>query len=309
MSDRELSPFAEILARKFVQRWDMYPRQYAGARPYFTVQEPLNIGNIFDHLRGSVTLGTYLLNPDSQGRFLVLDADDEGQWQQVVQMSLFLQAEDVPVYLEQSRRGGHAWLFFDEWLAGSQIRSFARGLVQAHQLDGIEIYPKQPLVESGPGSLIRMPFGIHQGSGQRYGFYYPSGEPIAATLRQQMQVLQAPQTVPKSAFSVFESMAPKEMEKPDFERVEVPGGLVSQRVKAAIDVPSFVSRYVELSATGRGRCPFHDDQHASFGVNPDENYWHCYAGCGGGSIIDFWMRYKECDFKTAVKELAEMLLV
>lgn len=70
----------------------------------------------------------------------------------------------------------------------------------------------------------------------------------------------------------------------------------------------FVTRYVPLSEKGRGLCPFHDDQASSFAVNDEGNYWSCFAGCGGGSIIDFWMRRQNCDFQTAIRELATMLL-
>jgi DNA primase len=69
-----------------------------------------------------------------------------------------------------------------------------------------------------------------------------------------------------------------------------------------------VGQFVELAPNGRGLCPFHDDQHASFSVNADENYWHCFAGCGGGSLIDFWIKYRDSDFTAAVRELAGMLL-
>jgi DNA primase len=55
-------------------------------------------------------------------------------------------------------------------------------------------------------------------------------------------------------------------------------------------------------------CPFHNDQHPSLGVNAEKNYWYCFAGCGGGSVIDFWMKWRGCDFKTAVTELAGMVL-
>ena len=66
----------------------------------------------------------------------------------------------------------------------------------------------------------------------------------------------------------------------------------------------------ELETTGaaikgtQAKCPFHDDGHPSFSVNIEENYWHCFAGCGGGSIIDFYMKWNDCDFYTATKELA-----
>jgi DNA primase len=72
-----------------------------------------------------------------------------------------------------------------------------------------------------------------------------------------------------------------------------------------------VSSYVDLKPTGSGatgRCPFHDDEHPSFGVNEDGNYWHCFSGCGGGSLIDFWIKWQGCEFTMAVTELAEMLL-
>jgi DNA primase len=57
-----------------------------------------------------------------------------------------------------------------------------------------------------------------------------------------------------------------------------------------------------------GLCPFHDDRYPSFGVNKEGSLWHCFAGCGGGSVIDFYMRLRGCDFTEAVTELAEMVL-
>ena len=48
---------------------------------------------------------------------------------------------------------------------------FGRGLLSYHHLEGVEIFPKQEKIIGGPGSLIRMPFGIHRLSGLRYSFY------------------------------------------------------------------------------------------------------------------------------------------
>jgi DNA primase len=83
---------------------------------------------------------------------------------------------------------------------------------------------------------------------------------------------------------------------------------VSERIKAAVSVRQFVSQYVELSEDGKGLCPFHDDQVSSFSVDDERNYWHCFACGTGGSIIDFWMQWRQCNFKAVISELAAMLL-
>jgi DNA primase len=91
----------------------------------------------------------------------------------------------------------------------------------------------------------------------------------------------------------------------------VPTGTISEKFISRVTVLEFVSQYVGLKPTRRGApglCPFHDNHHPSFGVNEAGNYWHCFAGCGGGSVIDLWTKLRGCDFTTAVRELAEMLL-
>ncbi len=46
----------------------------------------------------------------------------------------------------------------------------------------------------------------------------------------------------------------------------------------------------------------------SFGVNDTGNYWHCFAGCGGGTVIDLWIKWRECDSMTAITESTGMRL-
>ena len=87
--------------------------------------------------------------------------------------------------------------------------------------------------------------------------------------------------------------------------------MLSEQLKSSITVLEFISQYVELKPTSYGAaglCPFHEDHHPSLSINDEENYWYCFAGCGGGSIIDYWMKCKDCDFTQAVTELAQMLL-
>jgi hypothetical protein len=80
LPDAELSQPALVLAQRFVQRWDLYAHQLDDGS-YVCVHEQLNVGHLLAHLRGEITLGTYLLNQESQTRFLVLDADDAQGWE------------------------------------------------------------------------------------------------------------------------------------------------------------------------------------------------------------------------------------
>jgi hypothetical protein len=45
-------------------------------------------------------------------------------------------------------------------------RSSGRGLLAAHQGEGVELYPKQDQIADGPASLIRMPSGVHRLTGR-----------------------------------------------------------------------------------------------------------------------------------------------
>lgn len=313
LTSRELAEPVGVLIDRFIQRFDKYPRQ-AGDGSYFTVEKPLSRRLVYAHLRGSVTLGTYLLDENSRGRFMVLDGDDEPDRRRLLALNKVLEELECPSYYEDSRRGGHLWFFFEAPMPGEEIRRFGKGLIGYFNLAGMELYPKQDRLQTGPGSLIRLPFGIHKKSGRRYGFYTPAGEPLAPTIREQLQVLKTPQTVPERFLELYRDYVTAPVEKPEFEPVEVEGERLSDRIKAAISCRQFVSRYVELDSRGRGLCPFHDDNVASFSVHPTHDYWHCFAGCGAGDQISFYMTYKqrvegqECDFKTAIAELAEMLL-
>lgn len=302
----ELEPLAENLARVFVQRNDLHARQLDDGR-YISIKKPLESWHLISHLKGKITLGTYVLNLASQARFIVFDADDNQQLVGLIYMARKLMEEDVPTYLESSRRGGHLWLFFEQPILGRETRKFGKGLLDAHGLKGIELFPKQDKLGDGPGSLIRLPFGIHRRDGRRYDFLNIEGQQLAPTLVDQINLLSDPKPVPEAAFEAYKQQGSQTKQRVESTTSEESGVSLSNQIKNSVTVFDFVSQYVELKPNGRGLCPFHDDQQSSFSVNAEENYWHCFAGCGGGSIIDFWMKWQGCDFKTAVRGLEELL--
>ncbi len=315
LPDEELARPAAVLAKRFFLRWDLYPVQLDDGR-YICVHEPLSASHLYAHLRGEVTLGTYLLNQDSMVRFVVLDNDAEGGWDYVVACGARLVQKGIPAYLEKSRRGGHIWFFFAKPIDGFIARNFAKELLEANKLNGFEIYPKQDLIGKGLGSLIRLPFGVHRLTGRRYGFYASTGEPLGNTFREQIASLQSPHFVSRDMLKPHEHTSPPSTDEAVQKRLREPTGLVSERIKAQVSVLEFISQYVDLKRTETGAvglCPFHNDQHPSFGVNDKENYWHCFAGCGGGSLIDFWSLWRkkkglESGFISTITDLAELLL-
>nr|WP_281719784.1 CHC2 zinc finger domain-containing protein [Nitrosomonas nitrosa] len=311
----ELKP--EILngyATTFIPRIDCYSKQQPKGN-YITVYQPLERRLIAQHLQGQVTLGAYALDRESMAKWICLDADDEEQWQGLVALATTLQAQNITPYLETSRRGGHLWLFTPP-IAGVFARRVAYQLLHEHNLEGIEVYPKQDHLNTGPGSLVRLPLGIHRKSGKRYHFITPDGQPLAPTIRDQLHILTNPNRIDMT--DVFRILArippePQVPQPPVPELQQAAGETLSERLKSRISVLDFVSQYVALDGRNTGLCPFHDDHTHSFGVNTAENYWHCFAGCGGGSIIDFWSKWREkhgqdSSFTATIRDLREILL-
>ncbi len=303
----EIYALAGMVSRTFIQRKDLYARQLEDGR-YCCVRKPLEEKHLIAHLNGDLTLGTYVLGEDNKARFAVIDADDDLQLARLADVSMSLEKVGMPSYLEASRRGGHLWIFFHQAIPGQVARAFGKGILTSNGLVNIELFPKQEKLGDGPGSLIRLPFGIHRKDGQRYGFVTPRGEPIAKTFADQIYLLSNPRTVDKTALDEFISQYKAIIPKPALVKSEAVGETLSLQIKRSVTVLDFVGQYVELSPAGRGLCPFHDDHHFSFSVNAEKNYWHCFAGCGGGSVIDFWMKWQDVDFRQAVKELAGTLL-
>ena len=233
--DVELSRPALVLAQRFVQRWDLYARQLDDGS-YVCVHEQLNVGHLFAHLRGEITLGTYLLSQESQVRFIVLDADDAQAWERLGHLAGVLADEDVPSYLERSRRGGHLWLFLAQAIAGRDARAFGQRLLAAHQIEGVELYPKQDQLADGPGSLIRMPFGVHRLADRRYGFYTANEISLAPSIREQIYALKTPEIVPAAAFEAYRSFVPPQPAAVVTESPEELTGTLSERIKASVMV-------------------------------------------------------------------------
>ena len=83
-----------------------------------------------------------------------------------------------------------------------------------------------------------------------------------------------------------------------------------EHILSHLDFRAFYQPHIiNLKRNGKqalGLCPFHDDHNPSLSINLESGLYNCLAGCGGGDVFTFYQRYKKIDFKTALKEIAEM---
>jgi CHC2 zinc finger len=196
------------------------------------------------------------------------------------------------------------------------FRRFGKHLLSQHGLEGMELFPKQDKLQTGVGSLVRLPFGIHRKTGKRYYFITSDGKPLAPSIREQIAVLSQPTRIPQTYLdNILASLPEPKLVFPTrpFKKRKGQGETPSERIKNSVSVLDFVSQFVDLDRNHRGLCPFHDDHHVSFQIDPSRNFWHCYSGCEGQTVIDFYMRWRELNgqdgsFKATIKELSDLLL-
>jgi TOTE conflict system primase-like protein len=275
-------------------RRDTYAVQLADGS-YARVEKPLRLADLVDHLRGTKTIGTYLLDQDRRCSFAVLDADQADG----LGVLRIVQAElaGVPVHLERSRRGGHGWILFDQAYPADQVRAWLSPLAARHHL---ELYPKQS-ASAGVGSLIRLPLGIHRKSGTRYPFIDQAGRAVACNTEGILAWL--PSAARVSVPVVAATVATKETRPAPSLPLARPGAQYAsiREWNAAHNPLAVIARYVDLDSNGVGCCPFGEhhangkDTHASLQVYephaPGGYCWYCHALGAGGSLFDFLAKY------------------
>ena len=133
------------------------------------------------HLAGEITLGIYAINPETQRvKWMGIDADYKRSLDDLLKLQYELQQNGIQAALEQSRRGGHLWILFETPVLARHARVYIRHLAgklsvqvkTAGPVDGIELFPKQDLIEPTQfGNAIRGPLGVHRAVNRRYWFY------------------------------------------------------------------------------------------------------------------------------------------
>ncbi len=245
----------------------------------------LTAWDIQRHLNGDVTIGLYAINPRTQRvKWMAIDADYRRALEDLLKLQYELAQDGIQAALEQSRRGGHLWIFFEKPVLARHARIYVRHLagslsVQlkgADQADGIELFPKQDSLDAGQfGNAIRGPLGIHRADGRRYWFYGAAYE-----LAPQMEYLRGFRRVTESRLKDLIANLPDEP-APESRSQSAAAwtGTASFQILEHIDVRrragrNWVAQCPSCAAAGRD----HGKDNLAVSVAEPWKYC-CWAGC------------------------------
>lgn len=302
-----ITSYLSTYSTLFVGRRDDFAVQLSTGR-YQRAGQPLTHLELYDHLVGVRTYGTYVIDAAGWCRFAVVDADGEDGLARLWTLQAHLATHEIVSYVEESRRGGHLWVFLSRPVKASQVRAWLLPLCPGD----LEFYPKQD-EGKGYGSLIRLPLGIHRKSGKRYHFLERgnAGQLVPLTLTDadrvswltsitRMEVPHQQQPGPRPSVQTLPACRPSSQQRR--------GPSPIRDWNAAQDPYQVIGRYVDLDKSGVGRCPFGEhhsgglDEQASFKVyepgEPGGYCWYCYTWQQGGSVFDFLKYYHHLDART-----------
>lgn len=186
----------------FSGREDCFARQWAdeeGNTGYVPVRRPIDASDVREHLLGRKTYGIYLLKEDSRTTLGVLDLDlkaeyvsSEARQRHAAQIDreityMIDRIKDLskdyglhPLVEFSGGKGFHFWYILSEPTEPSLVRKvlgmIADGIRGDLAFHNVEVFPKQDrLSGKGLGNLVKLPLGIHRGTG-RASYFLPKVE-------------------------------------------------------------------------------------------------------------------------------------
>jgi len=256
--------------------------------------QSLTLDTIRRHLNGEITIGLYAINPATQcSKWVAIDADYENSLADLRKLSFYLRQDGVEPALENSRRGGHLWIFMAEPLPARDCRMYVCGLalrlgipVKRGRQEGIEVFPKHDELKPGRyGNAIRGPLGIHRGAGQRFWF-----DGADEDLETQMRYLNS---LPKMTGEQLAILIAGKAIPPQLLPPESKAELEVRRHRSGHEFRILDHIHTPLHAIGQNnvtRCPScAEDGHDRSGDNlsisiEDPRKYICWAGCTSDMI-------------------------
>ena len=263
-------------------------------------RKKLNLDTVCAHITGEQTINLYAINPETQrSKWLAIDADYPAALPDLVKLQSELRSDGIEAALEQSRRGGHLWLFAATPLLAKQCRIYIYNLALRLGLrvkggglkEGLEIFPLQDTVkELELGNAIRGPLGVHRRTKRRYWFFGADWNPEA----QMRYLLKLPKITETQMEELTLGMTLPEAYQPE------PAPLVIERPRQAYRPGNFQPfvildhvRGQRMRKSGRNywtQCPSCAQRNGDKSRDnlailiSDPNYYKCWAGCSSDDI-------------------------
>lgn len=299
--------YLRMLAARCIGRRNDYALQQDNGR-YLRVGSAVTLAVLSRHVAGVGTMAAYVVDEQDSCHFAVFDADSLDGLVQLLGVQRRLAADGIDSALEGSRRGGHLRVFFASALAPGLVRRW----LLPYCPDGVEFYPKRDWATwEEPGSLMRVPFGVHRLTGRRYPFLVSAGSgdrlvPAAQSVAASLDWLAA---VKRVSVPARETAGVRDGMRPDTQPYVAKGaGGTAAPLDSDVSVNihdwcdrqdslAVLGRYVRIDGRGMACCPFgwhHDDgkdSHPSLWVHTPRSSgapcWYCYVWKRGGNLFDF----------------------
>lgn len=258
----------------FSGREGVYARQWAKDRQntgYTPVRQPLSHRVIQNHLQGNHTIGVYPIRLDGTVNFVALDLDlpkqftvrhtpDEEIWQTAIlrlhsfaeRLQIEARNRGLQTYLEDSGgKGRHLWCFLSSPLTARLARKLGQLWAEwAGPLPAdisLELFPKQAQLQQDQlGNLIKLPLGVHRGSGRRGDFLDPGGQPYEDQETFLMSILRNPKETIHGLLCQPTPAWVEDLPEPESAPIEVAPPPVPYEPEADLEFQTLMLRCVTL---------------------------------------------------------------
>ena len=270
--------------QRFINRADTYCQQLPPPQKYVRRYQPLTESLVERHLLGEMTLAADSLDTVGCSRWLCFDSDASHGLAVLLDVQAALDTVGVTSWREQSRRGGHLWVWFDHPQPAIGLQRLGRWACKFLGIE-MEVYPNRSVLsdEVRTAQAMRLPLGVHQLTGERYPFIDASGRPchpvtaadavawlIAQTPNSTHQLQAALLSLPQEQIRAVDhtplsaAVVPVMVsEDPRAEPYGTAWGIIGWVKQHSIpQVIAWTRPDVALTRAGRGYigwCPFHDD--------------------------------------------------
>lgn len=149
---------------------------------YYPVKENPTDKILRDHLEGKRTIGTYI-NRGDLARTLVFDIDELSEikagWVREACLKVGIPERSIGIEFSGSK-GYHVWVVLSNYIPAAHLRKLGRAILVFANVE-CEVFPKQDTVKD-LGNLVKLPCGLHQGSGKWSEMLTPWPSPMGTSL-------------------------------------------------------------------------------------------------------------------------------